>query len=187
MKEDTPKKKKGDFLTNLDSKAEKKGIKTLWQAIKFLFVSIGVTLIQLGLVNLLYFMMKGWTEPLPSFLSVIFTEETIGVGHSNWGYILPFFLSNLIANTIGYFVNKSKTFRSDAPWWHYVAYIIILLLLIFFSTWLQGLIVNGLTSVGLEGAAPTIAAMAAGTVQMVALFPLQKFVLLKEKKTETQE
>ncbi len=187
MKEDTPKKKEGDFLTNLDSKAEKKGIKTLWQAIKFLFVSIGVTLIQLGLVNLLYFMMKGWTEPLPGFLSVIFTEETIGVGHSNWGYILPFFLSNLIANTIGYFVNRSKTFRSDAPIWHYVAYIAILLLLIFFSTWLQGLIVNGLTSVGWEGAAPTIASLAAGTVQMVALFPLQKYVLLKERKTQEEE
>lgn len=170
------------FLEKIDDKANKKGIKTLWQAIKFLIVSLLVTIIQLALVNLLYFLMKGWTDALPGFLSSVFSEQTMGEGHSNWGYILPFFLSNLIANTVGYFINKSKTFKSDAPWWHYVLYIISLLLLIFFTTWLQGVIANGLTSVGAEGIAPTIAAMAAGTVQMVVLFPLQKYVLPKEKK-----
>ncbi len=130
--------------------------------------------------------MKGWTAPLPAFLAAIFSEQTIGVGHSNWGYILPFFLSNFIANTVGYFVNKSKTFRSNAPVWHYVIYIVILFALIVFTTWLQGLIVNGLVSVGAEGIAPTVAAMAAGTVQMVALFPLQKYVLLREKKSDPE-
>ncbi len=171
---------KKSVLSKIDEKAEKKGIKTLWQAVKFLVVSLLVTIIQLALVNLLYFLMKNWTEPLPSFFAVVFSEQTMGMGHSNWGYVLPFFLSNLIANTVGYFLNKSKTFRSNAPVWHYIIYILILLLLIFFTTWLQGLIVNGLTSVGAEGIAPTIAAMAAGTVQMVALFPLQKYVLLRE-------
>ena len=124
---------------------------------------------------------------MPSFLGAIFTDATMGQGHSNWGYLLPFFLSNFIANTIGYFLNRSKTFRSDAPWWHYVLYILVLLLLITFSTWLQGVIVNGLISIGFEGGAPTIAAMAAGGFQFAALFPLQKFVFLREKKAEPIE
>ena len=174
--------KEKSLLEKADSKAEKKGIKTLWQALKFLIVSCLVTIIQLALVNLLYFLMKNWTEPLPQFLGAIFTEQTIGEGHSNWGYILPFFLSNLIANTVGYFLNKLKTFKSDAPIWHYVIYIVILFILILFTTWLQGIVVNGLTRVGVEGIAPTIAAMAAGTLQMIVLFPIQKYILLREKK-----
>ena len=176
--------KKESFLEKADKKADEKGIKTIWQLIKFLVVGCLVFLIQLALVNLLYFLMKKWTAPLPGFLGDIFSESIVGVGHSNWGYVLPFFLSNLIANTFGYFLNKAKTFKSDAPIYHYVIYIIILILLICFTTWLQGIVANTLTSVGAEVIAPTLAAMAAGGVQVVALFPLQKYVLLREKKEE---
>ena len=175
------------WLNNVDDKAEAGGKKTIWQVVKFVVVSCLVTIIQLGLVNLLYFLMKSWQEPLPGFLGDIFSESVMGVGHSNWGYVLPFFLSNFIANTVGYFLNKSKTFKSDAPIWHYVIYIVALFLLIVFSTWLQGLVANGLTNVGAEAIAPTLAGMVAGTFQMIVLFPLQKFVLLREKKKENQD
>jgi putative flippase GtrA len=171
-----------EWLNNVDDKADNNGKKTIWQIVKFIVVSLLVTIIQLALVNLLYFFMKNWQEPLPGFLGEIFSPSTVGEGHSNWGYILPFFLSNFIANTVGYFLNKRKTFKSDAPLWHYIIYIVLLFLLILFSTWLQGLVVNALISVNFESLAPTIAAMVAGTVQMIVLFPLQKFVLLREKK-----
>lgn len=184
MEEEKEKSGFNKFLDNADNKAEQGGKKTLWQIVKFIIVSSLVTLIQLGLVNLLYFLMKSWTAPLPDFLSIVFSEKTVGEGHSNWGYILPFFISNLIANTVGYFLNKSKTFKSDAPMWHYIIYILFLLILIVFSTWLQGIIANAISSIGAEAVAPTIAGMVAGTFQMIVLFPLQKFVLLREKKKE---
>ena len=133
-------------LNNVDDKADNNGKKTIWQIVKFIVVSLLVTIIQLALVNLLYFFMKNWQEPLPGFLGEIFSPSTVGEGHSNWGYILPFFLSNFIANTVGYFLNKRKTFKSDAPLWHYIIYIVLLFLLILFSTWLQGLVVNALIS-----------------------------------------
>ncbi|MBQ8167913.1 hypothetical protein IJZ97_00640, partial [bacterium] len=85
--------------------------KTFWQMVKYLLVSIGVTLIQLLLVTVLYVVMKDITTPLPGILEDIFSEQVMGQGHSNWGYLLPFLLSNLIANAVGYFVNKSKTFK----------------------------------------------------------------------------
>lgn len=171
-----------DWINKTDNKAEQGGKKTIWQIIKFVVVSMLVTIIQLALVNLLYFFMKSWKEPLPGFLGDVFSEQTMGADHSNWGYVLPFFLSNFIANTVGYFLNKSKTFKSDAPIWHYVIYIVVLFLLIVFTTWLQGVVANALVSVNVEVLAPTIASMVAGTVQMIVLFPLQKFVLLREKK-----
>lgn len=178
--------KKQGLLDSLDSKAESKGskIKTLWQAVKFVFVSLIVTVIQLVLVNVLYVVLKDFKAPLPGILGNIFSETTMGLGHSNWGYVLPFLLSNLIANAVGYFVNKKKTFKSNAPMWHFVIYIFILLALILFATWLQGVIVNALNNTNINffiSMAPTIAALAAGSIQMVSLFPLQKFVLLKEK------
>lgn len=187
MEKDKKQSRFSNFLNKTDDKAEQSGKKTIWQFIKFIVVSLLVTIIQLALVNLLYFLLKNWKAPLPDFLAKIFTEDTVGKGHSNWGYILPFFVSNFVANTVGYFLNKHKTFKSDAPIWHYIVYIVLLFLLILFTTWLQGVVANWMTSLGAEGIAPTIAAMAAGTVQMIVLFPLQKFVLLREKKKDIQE
>ena len=173
------------WLNSVDEKAKNKGKwwNTLWQYVKFTAVSLLITAVQLGLVNLLYFFMKGWYSPLTGFMGEIFSESTLGEGHSSWAYLLPFFLSNLIANTLGYILNKHKTFKSDAPAWHYIIYIGVLILLIAFSTWLQGVITNALVNANVEFLAPTIAAMTVGMMQAIILFPLQKFVLLKEKKS----
>ena len=59
--------------------------------------------------------------------------------------------------------------------------------LILFSTWFQGWLVGviGRSSWGwLQALARTIASLAAGFVQMVVLFPMEKFVRLKEKKKD---
>ena len=177
------------FLDNLDDKFEKKGklFKNLWQLFKFGFVSFIITVIQLGLLYLMYYLMKGWTEPLPGILAVIFSPETVGKDHANWGYMLPFFLSNFIANTVGYFLNKSRTFKSDAPIWHYLVYIVVLVILIMFSTWFQGVLMNVFIVWGVEVIGPFIAMNLAGFVQFLVLYPLQKFVLLRERKVEQVE
>ena len=177
------------FLDNLDDRFEKKGkvYKNLWQLFKFGFVSFIITVIQLGLLYLMYYLMKGWTEPLPGILAVIFSPETVGEDHANWGYMLPFFLSNFIANTVGYFLNKSRTFKSDAPIWHYLVYIVVLIILIMFSTWFQGVLMNVFIVWGVEIIGPFIAMNLAGFVQFLVLYPLQKFVLLRERKVEQVE
>lgn len=162
------------------------GKKTIWQVIKFILVSCIVSIIQLVLVNLLFYLMRDFKAQLPDVLKRIFTPETVGAGNDNWGYVLPFFLSNLIANIYGYFQNQKTTFKtSNAPAWCMGVYIAVICALILFSTWLQGVVANLALNSGigvLEGLAPTIAAMAAGTVQMLVLFPLEKFVLFKERK-----
>lgn len=162
------------------------GKKTIWQILKFVLVSCIVSIIQLVLVNVLFFLMRHWKAPLPAFLSGIFTPATVGAGNNNWGYVLPFFLSNLIANIYGYFQNQKTTFKaSDTPAWCMWVYLGVIAALILFSTWLQGVVANwalGSDIAVLAGLAPTLAAMAAGNVQMLVLFPLEKFVLFKERK-----
>lgn len=177
-----------NFLDKVDEKAAAKGkfVKTLWQFFKFIIVSCMAMIIQLVLVNVLLKVMNGKiTTELPSFLANIFNETTMGVGNSNWGYILPWFLSNLIANIYGYIQNKITTFKSDSPWWCMAIYIVLLVSLILFSTWLQGVVYNACAKTGIEGlvkAGPTIAAGVAGALQFFVLFPVEKFVLLRERK-----
>ena len=207
--------KKKFSLGGIDNAAEEKGsfIKTLWQILKFLVVSGLVTIIQLVLANVLPLVFDSVTATLPAFLPGIFAPNTIfdattaegieqigkyvvggtienGVvvgGVVTWGYLLPFFLSNLIANIYGFWQNKKTTFKSDAPWYNFAIYIVLMIALILFSTWLQGWIVGIIAKVDwawMQSLARTIASLAAGLVQMLVLFPMEKFVLLKEKKED---
>lgn len=207
--------KKKFSLGGIDNAAEEKGsfIKTLWQILKFLVVSGLVTIIQLVLANVLPLVFDSVTATLPAFLQGIFAPNTIfdattaegieqidkyvvggtienGVvvgGVVTWGYLLPFFLSNLIANIYGFWQNKKTTFKSDAPWYNFAIYIVLMIALILFSTWLQGWIVGIIAKVDwawMQSLARTIASLAAGLVQMLVLFPMEKFVLLKEKKED---
>ena len=163
-------KKKKISLGGIDNAAEEKGsfMKTLWQLVKFLVVSGLVTIIQLVLANVLPLIFDGVTATLPVFLQGIFDPNVIfdastkeGIeqvgkyvidgtiqngsvvgGVVTWGYLLPFFLSNLIANIYGFYQNKKTTFKSDAPWYSFAFYIVLMIALILFSTWFQGWLVG---------------------------------------------
>lgn len=159
--------------------------KSFGEAAKFLLVSCIVGVIQLVLVNALYFGLKGWTAPLPEFLRGIFSASAVGEGNENWGYVLPFLVSNAAANIYGYFQNRKTTFRAEnVPRYCLAVYLVVLIALILFSTWLQGVLVNRIVSIGSESLArlaPTIAMVAANTLQLLILFPLEKFVLFRDR------
>lgn len=198
------KKNQTNWLSDFDNKMESKGasLKTVWQAVKFLFVSIGITVIQLVLAAFLPLIFDSVTTQLPAFLQSIFDPKVIfdvstatGAedyalyapnGIMTWGYVLPFFLSNAIANIFGYIENKKRTFKSDAPTYCFVIYTVVLICLILFATWLQGRIYGLLSSVEIQFLTDkvirVICSLCSGLVQMAVLFPIEKFVLFKEKK-----
>ena len=165
------------------------GDSTLWQFVKFNLVSFSITLLQLGLANLLPLIFDGVTAKLPPVLRPFFRPETLFEGPSpyvvdgvvTWGYVLPFFLSNFIANIYGYFMNMRTTFRGNGSRKGLAAYLLILTALILFSTWLQGWITAKLAATAFAALARTIAAAAAGLVQVAVLFPLEKYVLFKKE------
>lgn len=173
-------------LKNLETRF---GDNTLWQFIKFNLVSFSITVVQLALANLLPLVFDGVTAKLPPFLRPVFQPEMLFEGPSpyvvdgvvTWGYVLPFFLSNFIANIYGYFMNMKTTFRGKGSRTGLIAYLLILTALILFSTWLQGWITARLAVTAYAGLGRTIAAMAAGLVQVAVLFPLEKYVLFKRK------
>lgn len=161
----------------------------LRQFIKFNLVSTSVTLLQLLLANLLPSVFDGVTGRLPAFLRPVFDPAFLFAGPSpyvvdgavTWGYVLPFFLSNFIANLYGYFMNMKTTFRGKGTRAGLAGYLAVLTLLILFSTWLQGWIAGRLHGAPLATYARTIAATAAGLVQMAVLFPLEKYVLFRKR------
>ncbi|MPN60689.1 hypothetical protein SDC9_208420 [bioreactor metagenome] len=121
----------------------------------------------------------------------------MGAGNNNWGYVLPFLLSNLLAQIIGYIINRKTTFKSKTNLGaSFTAYIVVILVLILFNTWLQGVLTGAIQtwcstqtssfSVTLNKLAVTIASMTIGFEQFIILFPLEKFVLLREKKEDSK-
>ena len=162
---------------------DKSRSRTWFELLWFNLISFGVTLIQLGLVNLFLYLMRNDLSPVPGYLYGIFNQEMLGKGNARMGYVLPFFLSNMIANTVGYFQNRKTTFRSDSPKRYVLIFIAVVLVLIICSTWVQGRIVYEISrhAPALQPWAPTIAALAAGLLQFAVLFPLEKYVLFRKK------
>lgn len=177
---------------------KKKGgaLHQLWIVIKFALVSVIVSLIQIGLQYGLPYIFDNVTAVLPHWLSWIFNgnqlfDQSTATGAADyakyvvngvvtWGYVLPFFLSNFIANAFGYYENKKRTFKSTAPRWHFVLYFIILTLVIVFATWLQGIVYGACShsdSAALHSLARLICAAVAGMFQFLALFFVQKGLL----------
>ena len=173
------------ILSKLD---ERYGSSSLWQFVKFNIVGYSISLMQLILANTMPLLFDSITTGLPVFLQPIFDPKTLFEGESRyvvngvvtWGYVLPFFLSNFIANIYGYFVNMKATFKAKGKSYSMPVYIAVLLGLILFSTWLQGRITAIISNSDLAFLARSIAAMIAGLVQLAVLFPLEKFVLFKE-------
>lgn len=168
---------------------EKYGNGAIWQFIKFNLVSFSVTAVQLFLCNLLPLFFDSFAIKLPEFLRTVFKAEVLFDGSSKyvidgavtWGYVLPFFLSNLIANIYGYFVNMKTTFNGKGTKAGLLIYFAVMSVLILFTTWLQGYITSLLSKTTLAYLARTIAAFVAGLLQVVIIFPLEKYVLFKPR------
>ena len=165
------------------------GDRALWQFVKFNLVSLSITVVQLLLANLLPLLFDGLRAPLPPLLRPVFVPERLFEGESiyvtdgvvTWGYVLPFFLSNFLANIYGYFMNMKATFRGRGTRAGLIAYLLVLTGLILFTTWLQGWVAAKLLETSFSALARTVAALCAGLVQMAVLFPLEKFVLFRKK------
>ena len=161
--------------------------KNLFEFIKYNLVSFSITLLQLLLANILPLVFDGVTTKLPVFLRPIFNPQYLFTGNSKYvidgvvtlGYVLPFLLSNTIANIYGYFVNMKVTFKQKTSRRAFVVYVIVLVALILFTTWFQGLVVGKLATTSISSLSRTIASLLAGLIQMAVIYPLEKLVLPK--------
>lgn len=92
-------------LNQIDKKAESKGsgVVTLWQFIKFIFVSLGACIVQFGLVNLLPLVFRSLYDTPCDFFVFHYPVSDGGLG-----YFLSFAISNIAAQIVAFFINKEK-------------------------------------------------------------------------------
>ncbi len=160
--------------------------KTSTQFLKFLLIGAIGSIIQIATVNILFQLLKNWKAPLPQFMTGIFNEKVLGVGNNNWGYLLPFFASHLLANTYSYIHNMKGNFKTDAPKYYFAIYLALLAILIVVATWLSGVIANFLMTTDIDffvKLAPTIGSFVSSIVYTLILFPTEKYILFKKKDT----
>ena len=158
--------------------------KTSTQFLKFLIIGAIGAIIQIATVNILFLLLKNWKTPLPQIMTSIFNENVLGKGNANWGYLIPFFTSQLLSNTYSYICNMKTNFKTDAPKYYFAIYIVLLLILIVVATWLSGVIANFLMSTNIEffvKLGPSIGSVLSGIVYTLVLFPVEKFILFRKK------
>ena len=169
---------------------------TLWQLVKFIGVGGIGGIIQAVLQYIFPMFFDGLTVTLPKWLDFLYNEPTlfdtdtaagaadaakyiIG-GTVTWGYVLPFFLANILANIFVYIMNKKYTFKSSAPRWHFVLYFVIMVLTIVFATWMQGALYPLIIRAPWEwmhSLARLLLLIPCGIVQTIVFFIAQKLLL----------
>ncbi len=173
-------------LKDIDSKASEKGkgIETLWQFIKFIVVSLGAFVIQTFLPYLIKLPMSEefLTRPYEFLFYSSEAAAKAGMATTGLGLFIALTASNIIAQIVSFFINKDKTFNSDANTAVVLPiYIVFTIALIAFSAWLQPVLVNALTAKGLQDSAIAISGAVCGAVQFFLYFPVDKILFRKKK------
>ncbi len=181
-------------LNDIDNAAASKGagIKTLWQFIKIIFVSLIAFVIQAFLPPIIEkFMADEFLHQSYNILN-IFTDSVdkktgLVVG---LGIFIAMNVSNVLAQIVSFFINRDKTFNSDAN----IAitlpiYIVFTIALICFSAWVGPKFVAIFTPL-LKGnleLATTISSALCGMIQFFLYFPFDKLLFPEKKKEEAAE
>lgn len=176
-------------LKSIDKSAEAKGsgVKTLWEFVKFIFVSLIAMIVQFTLLNTLKFI---------PFIAALYTQAgdpdfhwlvfTVTATSGGLGYFIVNNTANIIAQIVSFFVNRDKTFNSSAN----IAvtlpiYIVFTIALICFSAWLNPVLKDMcMTRFNLGGdISANISTMICSAVQFFLYFPVDK-ILFRKKKEE---
>ena len=170
-------------LKNIDNKAEEKGsaLVTLWQFVKFIFVSLLAMIVQFALLNLLKLIpqIRALYDQSFSWWVFVYTVAAGGLG-----YFIVSNTANICAQIVAFFVNRDKTFNSSAN----IAitlpiYIVFTVALIVFSAWLnptlKDLFVEKLQ--WNDDLAANTATMICAAVQFFLYFPVDKILFHKKK------
>ncbi len=176
-------------LNQIDNAAAEKGsgVKTLWQFVKFIFVSLIAMIVQFALLNLLPLIPA--IKDLYNGQDFSFWVFTSTAAAGGLGYFIVNNTANIVAQIVAFFVNREKTFNSSAN----IAvtlpiYIIFTIALICFSAWLNPTLKDIFVSKGWMGdaLAANAATMICSAVQFFLYFPVDKILFRKPKEAKEE-
>lgn len=180
-------------LNDIDKAAASKGkgLETLWQFVKFIVVSLGAFVIQTFLPYLIKLPMSDELLHQAYKFWIFQSEEpdpATGVIAAGLGVFIAANLSNVIAQIVSFFINRDKTFNSDAN----VAvtlpiYIVFTIALICFSAWLSPTLITFFCNHNLEGASLALSGAICGAIQFFLYFPVDKILFRKKKEDKADK
>ncbi len=173
-------------LKGIDNAAASKGkgVETLWQFIKFIVVSLGAFVIQTVLPILIRIPMSEefQTRAFDWWIFHDATDAKTGVV-TGLGLFLAANIANIIAQIVSFFINRDKTFNSDAN----IAvtlpiYIVFTIALICFSAWLSPTLINFFQAHNVNTDLSLLLSGAiCGAIQFFLYFPFDKILFPKKK------
>lgn len=177
-------------LKNLDKSAEQKGsaVVTLWQFVKFIFVSLLSCIVQFALLNLIPLIPQIQELYGTAFHWFVFDYPVITkageIASGGLGYFIAVNIANVAAQIVAFFVNREKTFNSGSN----IAvtlpiYIVFTVFLICFSAWLSPTL-NTIFSTQWgwgDALSRNIATAVCSAIQFFAYFPVDKLLFSKKK------
>lgn len=184
-------------LKDIDNMAENKGsgMKTLWQFVKFIVVSLLACIVQFTLVNVIPLIpqiKELYATPFDWFVFdyPVVTDELGQVISGGMGYFIAFNVANIAAQIVAFFVNKEKTFNSGASTAVTLPiYIIFTIALICFSAWLSPTL-NTLFTTKFhwnDALSINIATAICSAIQFFLYFPVDKLLFSKKKEDKKEE
>lgn len=176
-------------LSKIDAAAEAKGsgVKTFWQFIKFIVVSLGACIVQVSVLAILYNIPAIKELSSTEFNWFVFNYPVIEGARCGLALFISANVANITAQIVAFFINKEKTFNSGAN----IAvalpiYIVFTVALICFSAWLNPVIFQ----LSVErfhvqsGLALTIATAVCSALQFFLYFPVDKILFKKQKEAK---
>ena len=183
-------------LKNIDNAAASKGkgVETLWQFIKFIVVSLGAFVIQtvLPIIIKLFMSEEFQTREFTWWIFHDVSEvdkKTGAIVVTGLGLFLAANIANIVAQIVSFFINRDKTFNSDAN----IAitlpiYIVFTIALICFSAWLSPTLINFFQSHGVNtDLSLFLSGAICGAIQFFLYFPFDKLLFPKKKEEAVKE
>jgi len=174
-------------LKDLDEKAEEKGsfMVTVWQLVKFTFVSMIATVVQFSSLNILYLIPAIRALEAQEFHWFVFQYDLAAGGMKTF---IAFNVANLLAQIAAFFVNRKRTFggTNSIPI-TLTIYLAVTAVLICFSAWLGPILTEIIAGFGLSvQLAGNIASMGCGFIQFIVYFPVNKLLMRKKRVVSDQ-
>ena len=179
-------------LKGIDNAAAEKGkgVETLWQFVKFIVVSLGAFVIQTVLPIFIKMPMsvEFQTRAFSWWIFHDATDAKTGAV-TGLGLFLAANIANIVAQIVSFFINRNKTFNSDAKISVTLPiYIVFTIALICFSAWLSPTLINFFQAhnVGTD-LALFLSGAICGAIQFFLYFPVDKLLFPKKKEEAAEE
>lgn len=154
---------------------------TLWEFIKFTLMSLVTTFVDMGVFALLnYWLLVGYKDTDFSWWLFNYRVENGGLTA-----FLSLLVSFAVSQTVNFILQRKVTFgATNNKLYSALMYAIMVIAVYFFILWLPTLFIEPLYAAIGENWGGIITKMVCMTISFLIQFPMNKWVIMKKKKTE---